>query len=577
MKTNASRDVASNPDRHLPALVVALVLTWSLVAAAEEDPARDFKNSFDVLITVRDVKPLLPPLAQWMGAEEPDAKDAHKALFDKLGQVANGRACLAVRGLTEKTPVFLLRLPVDETKVKVDDLVEKDLVQVLGIEDPVIAKDAPIRQLGPRGKDAVLCWTVQKGVLYASNDRDLIRTAVFLPPVPPPGMTVSLIPDLADNQLYRDLGKHVDWTGDVTLFLNLKHLLPGKRVLSLLDMLQLACDWLKPEQFQALGFSWKGDGKGGSGRLALLTPKDRSGLAALLNVPNAPIEHLDRIPENVQFLVAVAPLWSSLVGHTEKFMAALDPDVAKEFTGELAEFNKELGADLDRDLLGNLGSLTAAARMPGAGALTLFQAASVKDPDRLQKSADALAAYNRTPLRTRNRDGRIYHLLPTDPITGYTFDGGLMYYSNTFEGIDEMLALANKPAPEGVRSLDQSERFRTLRTRLPRESILTAAADTQWAAQMTYVAAALAFGLKRDAPKADLGALGEALEPFDQGPGLSLGLALRNESDAFVVHLESLSGDLWRAAPGVFSFVVQQAYKPVERPPKPPPPPQPGK
>jgi hypothetical protein len=170
---------------------------------------------------------------------------------------------------------------------------------------------------------------------------------------------------------------------------------------------------------------------------------------------------------------------------------------------------------------------------------------TVRDPAKLHKCAEALAGYNRTPLRKVERNGRTFHILPTKPATGYTFDGAVMHYSNTFEVIEEMLALKKT----GGRTLADSEVFTKLRARLPANNVLLWAADMQWASKFSVTALAWAKPLRR---AVSIPALDRWLQPLQEaGPGLSLGLALRNEPDAFVLHVESLAADLWHMLPGV--------------------------
>jgi len=522
------------------ALAVVVALSAGALGA-EPDPAAYAPGDAVAFISVRDARSLLLPAAQLLSVMDADATEVARVFLEGFQELLAGRASVALMmpprpGSDE--PAWVFRVPVDQSKLKVKDLLVKGITQALGKGNVTFTAQGGVGVIAGTRGDERLYWAVHRGVFHLSNVRTYVAQAVH----PSEGR----VAHLAGQTKYRQLAKHVDWAGDVTAYLDLEAALwrtltaqaRAARGLHGAGKLTWLYKWLAPDQFRAVGFSLKGDGATSSARLALLTPKPRKGAAALFDSPNVPLPHLDRIPENVQVFSMSSSLTGGLVRRIARLMAELDPDVAEEFLSELAEFNKELGVDIDRDLLGNLGAMISGARLPGGGGeTTAFLLAAVRDKAKLQKCIDALAAYNKTPLRRHERGGRTYHILPMKPPMGYTFDGGLLLFSNTFEAAEEMLALK-----QGGKSLATSAAFARLRKRLPAKNMMMWAVDMKWAAEMASTLLMLAPDLGKGGPVAMMRKL---LGEFRKAePGLSVGVALRNEPDAYVVHFESLAGGL---------------------------------
>jgi len=545
--------------------VLLLVVTCAWVFGAEPDPAAEMPANAVAFISVKDVRPIIPAVTRLL--ERPDlvkpAKLAGVAL-KRFSKIIAGRLSIALVMPAEgrEQPAFLLRLPVDETQAKADDVIRASIAEFAGAENVEFETAGGIRHLKSTRGRAELYWAVKNKVLYASNERTRVARRVLALPGPP-------VRPLTENAAYKRLGEHVDWSANVTAFCDFKTIfdlqlkqLPEGHQFGLGGRGRWVMVWLKPDQFEAAGFSWKSDGKTGSGRLAVLTPQKRAGLAALLDVPNAPLAHLEYIPENVQVFSATAPVTRGLAKRAAKFMAELDPEIAKEFDDELAEFGKELGVDIAKDLFDNLGASATGARMPGAGEIAIYNVMSVGDKAAFEKCADALADYNKTPLRRHVRSGRTFRILKTKPATGFTFEGGRVFYSNTFEAVEKMLAVK-----ELGPSLATAAMFKKLRARLPRQSVCTLAADADWASQMATMLLTLVPELRKNVSAA---ALNKLLKPFKRaGAGLSMGIALRNEPGAFVLHVEDLTGGTSRLPAGIAGILAPPARSATVEPEKP--------
>jgi hypothetical protein len=544
--------------RRIPLLL--LLFAAAAGRAAEPDPATFAPPDAVAFASVKDVRPLIPPAVALLRLEQSPGTDIATRFLAGFGSVVNGRVSLAVfapEGRGE--PDWLFRAPVDEGegegKGKLDDLVVGSIAAVLGKGNVELITDRGVRTVRTRVGKNLLHWAVHRGVFFCSAARE--RVAKAIDPKARPDLPLAAAPN------YDRLGEHIDWTGDVTAYVDLdrafwqplkKRLERRRRQPYFADHSWLT-QWFAPGQFRAAGVSWKGDGKTGSGRLAVLTPKARRGLAALLDLPNAPVKHLDRLPQGCQLFAAWAPVGRGLAERTAAMMGALDPEVREEFETELAEFNKELGVDLGKDLLGNLGPSSWAARLPGAGEPAVFNVTEVRNPAALRTCADALAKYNKTPLRTTERGGRTYTILPTQPAVGYTFDGKSLLFSHSFRAVEEMCALK-----DSGKTLADAAMFAKLRGRLPKENIVLAAVDLHSASQFALLA--LTWAPEEIRGDLSTAAANRFLEHFQQeGPGLSLGVALRNEPDAFVLHVESLAGDLWALLPKAAELI----RRPVEQ------------
>jgi len=545
--------------------VLLLVVTCASAFGAEPDPAAEMPADAVAFVSVKDIRPIIPVAVRLL--ERPDlAKPAKLAAvaLKRFSKIIAGRLSIALVMPAEgrEEPAFLLRLPVDETKTNADDVIRASIAEFAGAENVEFETAGGIPHLKSKRGRAELYWAVKNKVLYASNEWMLVARRVLALPGPP-------IRPLTDNAAYKRLGKHVDWSAGVTAFCDFKTIfdlrmkaLPEGHKFGPGGRGRWVMNWLKPDQFGAAGFSWKSDGKTGSGRLAVLTPKERKGLAALLDVPNAPLAHLEYIPENVQVFLAMAPVARGAIKRAAKFMAALDPEIAKEFDDELAEFGKELGVEIEKDLFDNLGASATGARMPGAGEIAIYNVMSVRDKAAFEKCADALANYNKTPLRRHVRSGRTFRILKTKPATGFSFEGGRVFYSNTFEAIEKMLAVK-----ELGPSLATAAMFKRLRARLPKESVCMLAGDMDWASQMGTMLLTLVPDLRGSVSAA---ALNRLLDPFKRaGAGLSVGIALRNEPGAFVLHVEDLTGGTSKLPAGIAGILAPPARGATVRPEKP--------
>lgn len=387
----------------MPKSCVVLLLLPALCAGAfgaEADPAIHAPAETLVFISVKDLRPLLAPLVGVFDALAGERVQEAADLLKDIRQVIAGRASLAILPpeIGMEGPAWIFRVPVDQSKLKVDDLFIKfirslrrghfDVIRVTTIDG--------VHQIDGLGDEPEIFWAVHEKVLCVSNERENV-TGMLRP-------SRKMRQALAGTPAYKGLGKYVNWSGDMTAFCDLKTVLSlatntlrTARRSNRRSRSRWMLDWLAPEQFEVAGFSWTGGAKGGSGRLAALTHKKRKGICALLDLPNAPTKDLDRIPGDCQAFVATSALARGSVKRLSRFMADLDRDVAKEFEEELAEFSRELGVDIGKDLLDNLGDFAAGTRSSDAGGVSTYGVVTIRNQAKLQKCAEALANYNNTP------------------------------------------------------------------------------------------------------------------------------------------------------------------------------------
>ncbi len=91
--------------------------------------------------------------------------------------------------------------------------------------------------------------------------------------------------------------------------------------------------------------------------------------------------------------------FASVVDWIEAGMRAFDPDVGAEFREEMAELNRDLGYDFQRDLLGNLGPEWALGLLPAeaGGNVEWVLACGVRDRDGFIRCAEGLARLAKEP------------------------------------------------------------------------------------------------------------------------------------------------------------------------------------
>ncbi len=504
------------------------------LAPREQDPAQHAPAGTAVFITVRDVRLLVPLAELLVGFVDKETPQGARLFLPKLAAMTAGRASYALFPPAPERPAsFLFRVPIDDTKGNVDELLTQTVAQVTGVGNAKPAADGAIRELRDDGGRAYLSWAVHNGVFCVSSDK--MRIARVLDPFPADRA-------VADDAAYKALAVHVDCAADLTAFVDLRrivHAIDGDVQPGFGGNMAWLRRWLALDAFAAIGLSWKSNGKTVSGRIAGLTPGERRGLASLFDVPNTPPAHLDRIPEDA-VIYSSTPSTTGVVGRVAKFFAELDRDVGGEFEAELAEFNKELAVDIGKDLFDNLGPVAGGLHWSDRGPEMLYLAA-VREPGRLVRCANALADHNQTPLRKLDRNGRTYHILPTKPPMGWTFEGGLLVFSNTFEAAEAAIALGK--AKEGGKSLASQASFQKLRLRLPGTAAMFWALDAHRAAKAAQGVIGL-ISLADGVPDNAKQVIGNLVDKFAEAePGLSIGFALRNEPDAFVLHIESLAGD----------------------------------
>jgi hypothetical protein len=533
-------------DRVIAAWLLALILAAGAVSAqaaepatkAEPDPAAQIPEDVALFITAQNIPHLFAGVSQGLLAAGTEETRAAGNFLKDLAQIIAGRAAMAIV-FEGNDPQFFLRARVDETKRKVRDVVAAQFDVILGKGNYKLVSKGPLHEIQMADGDSIFWWTVRDGVVTLSEIRGHVDRVITPPPKP--------VRTLAEVDGYKRLAKHVDWHAGLAVYADI-HRFPGqgtgrRRPVGVYRPGGFVEPWLRLADFRYAGLSLASEGQTSSGRIAVLAPKQRVGLAKVLDVPNEPLRHAGRIPEDAHLLVALASGGDDLVGRLAAVMKELDPDIEKEFREELAAFDKELGVDLGKDLVDNLRAITVGVRLPAAGPLAVYSAIGLRDADTFQKAVDALAAYNKTPLRKVERNERTYRLFPTKPKTGYTIHEKTIHYSQSFDAIESMIA-----TKQGGPSLAESDTFKALRKKLPAEHVLLAAADAQFLAR--WAQTLLAMGA-RDMP-ISITAASKLLGRFQQGkPGLSLGLAVRNEPDAFVVHIECIAGDLWGAMGGL--------------------------
>jgi len=363
---------------------------------------------------------------------------------------------------------------------------------------------------------------------------------------------------LAASASFQALSRHVDWNGEIAAFVDLGALFwdslvsrcEAQRAAKRWGFEGSMVAWLHPEQFPAAGLSWSRAEDGGSGRLAILTQGPRRGLGDFLNFPNEEPRQLDRLPDGCQVVQWMPATGKGLVGRMEKLFGELDPDIAREFREELAEFCRELGVDIGKDFLENLGSSVVGASFGGEAAPAAWYLQSVADEARFQACAEAMARFNETPIvKVREGDLDLYKL-DIGVEAYYALRDGRLVASTDRSSIPRLLARG-----EGFHSLADSEAFAKLRRRFPETCLLFWAIDLRSTAEFLLPLALgfAAYGGGGPAP----GDLAEALQPILRAPsGLSLGLALRNEPDALVLRVETVGVDLWKMAPGVLRLIA---------------------
>lgn len=506
------------------------------------------------LVAVRDVRPLLKAVSDAAkAAAERSGEDVGltlRFLQDWEGALVGPFLFMVFPAYTAdgrlKEPDYGLRVPLRDSSVDLDDLVRR-AARLL----PGPMKDEPAEgavkgvRFGYRYRQE-LYWTVKEGSLFVSNSRDKVEKLG-----PGPGGS------LAQTDDYRELGKHVDWEGEVVLYGDLgrllwPELLPRRDTSrgSAVSFNASVASLLRLDQFRAVAFSWRTAEVGGSGRLAVLTDRPRSGLAALFGVQNGTPSGFECLPASCQVVQWQGPLGKRFVERSARFLAGLDPDVSTEFLEELAEFNDELGVDLGRDFLDNTGNwvMGVQADLPQA---SLYLSAEVGDAGRFQRSIEALAAYNQTPLERVEEAGRAFHAIP--------FQLPLYYYYSIEEG--RLVASTRKDAilklsasSHSGKSQDVSAIFGRLLGRLPRECLLLWAVDLRWIVDVAGPALSQIPGL---APQISPTQLGGILRPLREiEPGLSFGFAFRREPDAFVFAIESIAVDPWKVFPQILKGLI---------------------
>jgi hypothetical protein len=296
-------------DRVIAAWLLALILAAGAVSAqaaepatkAEPDPAAQIPEDVALFITAQNIPHLFAGVSQGLLAAGTEETRAAGNFLKDLAQIIAGRAAMAIV-FEGNDPQFFLRARVDETKRKVRDVVAAQFDVILGKGNYKLVSKGPLHEIQMADGDSIFWWTVRDGVVTLSEIRGHVDRVITPPPKP--------VRTLAEVDGYKRLAKHVDWHAGLAVYADI-HRFPGqgtgrRRPVGVYRPGGFVEPWLRLADFRYAGLSLASEGQTSSGRIAVLAPKQRVGLAKVLDVPNEPLRHAGRIPEDAHLLVARA-------------------------------------------------------------------------------------------------------------------------------------------------------------------------------------------------------------------------------------------------------------------------------
>jgi len=120
--------------------------------------------------------------------------------------------------------------------------------------------------------------------------------------------------------------------------------------------------------------------------------------------PGARLVLLNRLPaDSITAAAARCGGFASACDRLRRAMRAVDRDISDEFDEELAEVNRDLGFDFEKDFLANLGREYAFVRDAKGGWALLF---TVKDGPAFLRHAEALAKFGKEPWTRATLGGK---------------------------------------------------------------------------------------------------------------------------------------------------------------------------
>ncbi|MBC8008974.1 MAG: hypothetical protein H7067_02620 [Burkholderiales bacterium] len=329
----------------------------------------------------------------------------------------------------------------------------------------------------PPGADAVsapaepLVWSLHQGRWFLSTDRALVTAALD-------ALAAGGLPEsLATSSDYQKVLDRAGGGADVLAFLNWKAVYPA-----LISAIEAARDPKEaPNPFgmepvnimKALGldaiesFSVSAGTVGDLDRVdAALTYTEARGVVNLLAYRDGPVARPDWVPAawfNVSSQNFSVP---EAYAELERILDRVSPMVAGMAQGQLKTFERQLGLDLKRDLIGNLGEsfISGYALPAGADAdnppahdqLDQFIGISLADAASFERSLETIKAKylppgDASPIKTRDYLGRKLHTFETAPgARGASYaitDGWLLLGIGSPASVESVVQLLNAPNP----------------------------------------------------------------------------------------------------------------------------------
>jgi hypothetical protein len=196
-----------------------------------------------------------------------------------------------------------------------------------------------------------LCWFLHEDLLAVASDPQVLEGVIAR-------LSGGVTGGLAADASYRAAMARIAQGADLRLWIDVAAILAAVKTGVGTE------DWAEAEPIvSALGL----DGlrgfalataltdRGLSHRALLLAPRPRRGLLVLLDGPNSALEPPAFTPAAAQSALALAWDVPAIWTEVRRVLAATEPETRDELDAQLEEIKRELGVDVQRDLIGGLG------------------------------------------------------------------------------------------------------------------------------------------------------------------------------------------------------------------------------
>ena len=372
----------------------------------------------------------------------------------------------------------LLAIEVGDNESKLRRLIEEQNTRRAGTPEAFVTEDYNGALLylqaateSSESQDDDMVWALHEGRWFIATDRALVTGA--LDALAAGGLATSL----TSSTEYQEVLNRAGGDADLVLLLNWKVIYPA-----VIAAFEAARDPNTPPNMfgvepvnimKALGLdalesiSLTSSSSGSTERLdSAFRFTEPRGLLALMAYRDGPVARPDWVPSSWFNVTSQNAALSDAYAELERMLDLISPMMAGMAQGQLKAFERQIGVELKRDLIGNMGTAILSGYADPVGSeteastpydeLDQFVAISLADAAGFERAVEAIKTHflppgDASPLQKRDYLDRTLHTFtPSGGDTGFTYaiaDGWLLIGTGTAGSVESALQLMHTPNP----------------------------------------------------------------------------------------------------------------------------------